>query len=551
MDPAPDPDPEVTSPPTATLAALLRAAAAAEPSHDAVVLPGGRATYAELLARADAWARRLHGLGVRPGDHVGVIGINGLEVVAVLFGIALAGGVVVPLNPRYRAAELAHVVGASDVVVLVVDDAVAEDVDFAARLVEALPAIAGTDPWALAVPQAPALRHLVHLGPQPPAGMLSGDAVEAVAPAALPAAVVGAVAAAGSRDPAVIMYTSGTTSHPKGAVLSHESLVGSSTTLAERRYALGPDDRLLDPLPLFHMAGMMGLVGSVACRATFLTLPRVEAGAVLAMARAERPTIAFFGFSAIALAVLEHPDRRDDDLAALRILHTNGAPEALSRLQRGLPHAVVLNPYGCTEIGGMISLSEVTDPLEARLTHSGRPWPGVEVRIVDPLSGTPLPPGARGEITARGWSLFEGYHGDPAATAAVLDDDGWFHTGDLGSLDAEGRVEYVSRLKDMLKVGGENVAAAEVEHLLMGYADVVVAAVVGVPDPRLDEVPVAFVELRPGADVTGEQIRAWCEGRIASFKVPREVRVVTEWPMSATKVQKFRLRDQLLAERGA
>jgi fatty-acyl-CoA synthase len=212
-----------------------------------------------------------------------------------------------------------------------------------------------------------------------------------------------------------------------------------------------------------------------------------------------------------------------------------------------MPHAVQISAYGLTECGGVVAFNELDDTLEQRVTTQGRPFAGIEVCAQDPDRAV-LPAGERGEICVRGYCLFDGYYKDPEKTAASFDRDGWFHTGDLGTVDATGRVSYQGRIKDMLKVGGENVAAIEIESYLATHPAVSIAQVVGVPDAKYVEVPAAFLELKPGASVTEEEIVAFCRGAMASFKVPRYVRVVTEWPMSATKVQKFRLRDLIVDE---
>jgi fatty-acyl-CoA synthase len=277
----------------------------------------------------------------------------------------------------------------------------------------------------------------------------------------------------------------------------------------------------------------------------FLCMPRVDAAGGLRMMRAERATVAFVAFAQLAMELIGQPDYRPTDLETLRIVHTGGLPEVLAKVQAAFPNAVQVNPYGCTEAGGMCATSELTDTPQQRALFSGRPYPGLEIRVVDEAN-IPVPTGVRGEITVRGYSLFEGYHNNPDATAAVMDSEGWFHTGDLGELDAAGRIRYVSRLKDMLKVGGENVACVEIEDLLCGHPAVAVAAVVGMPHERLAEVPFAFVELVRGAAVTEPELIEYCTGRIASFKVPAGIRFVTEWPMSATKIQKNVLREELV-----
>jgi acyl-CoA synthetase (AMP-forming)/AMP-acid ligase II len=207
-----------------------------------------------------------------------------------------------------------------------------------------------------------------------------------------------------------------------------------------------------------------------------------------------------------------------------------------------------MSAYGITELCGTVIFTELDDPLEARVTTCGRPLPGFEVRVVDPETGDPLPAGQRGELVGRGPSRFDGYFANPEQTRLAIDDEGYFHTGDLCSIDDDGRVLFHGRIKDMLKVGGENVAAVEIESFLATHPAIKLAQVVGVPDDRLLEVPAAFVELNPGAELTEAEVIAYCTGKIAGFKVPRHVRFTDAWPMSATKIQKFRLRDQLLAE---
>ena len=526
-----------------TLFGLLERAVEAFPERDALVFPEVRLTYRELAERVEHRTRTLASLGVAPGEHVGTIMPNGPDTIELLLAISALGAVPVPFNPRYRGEELAYVVDHADVVTLLVRGEVAEGLDFAERLSQALPELEQVvDPTALELEAAPALRRIALLGEGERAGMLSSHHLDrsaaAVGPRPLERPDTG--------DVGLMMYTSGTTARPKGALLSHRPFVLGGQALADR-YELTSNDRLFDPLPLFHMAGILGLAASLSRGASFLCMSKIEGGASLEMLVEERATVAFVGFPTLALSMIEHHDFDAGRLTDLRVMHTHGLPEVLRKIQRALPDAVVQNPYGCTEAGGLVSLSELSDSLDDRVTYSGRPYPGVEVSVVAP-TGDHLGAGELGELVVRGWSLFEGYYRNPDATAAVVDDDGWFHTGDLGELDAEGRIKYVSRLKDMLKVGGENVAAAEIEDMMSEHPAVSVVQVIGIPDERLDEVPAAFVELVPGADATEGELLAFCDGRIASFKVPRLVRIVDSWPMSATKIQKFRLKEGLLAE---
>jgi acyl-CoA synthetase (AMP-forming)/AMP-acid ligase II len=215
---------------------------------------------------------------------------------------------------------------------------------------------------------------------------------------------------------------------------------------------------------------------------------------------------------------------------------------------KAMPNAIQVGTFGMTETAGTVTTSKLTDPINERVSRLGKPLPGMEVRIVDHDTGLDVPQGARGEVLVRGYSTIEGYYKDPDKTAAALDADGWYHTGDVGSIDTAGTMMFHGRTKDMLKVGGENVAAAEIEASLQRHPAVKLAQVVGIPDARYAEVPAAFVEVKPGEVVTAQELIAHCKAEIAGFKVPRQVRFVTEWPMSTSKIQKFRLREQILKE---
>ena len=302
------------------------------------------------------------------------------------------------------------------------------------------------------------------------------------------------------------------------------------------------------PLPFFHVSAIVTLA---ACLQSGMSLVHVGArfdpDVGVDQLERERCTIAFPAFETIWLEILNHP-RFDAERVALHTVINVGTPGSLRRMQEMLPTVPQISAFGGTEYGGFNSLGHRDDPLQARLETSGHPFPGVELRIVEPETGADLPAGTDGEILMRGPMRFVRYHEDPENTALALDDEGWFHSGDLGRLDEDGRIAFVGRLKDMLKVGGENVAAAEVETFLLAHPDVEIAQVVGAPDARYTEVPAAFVQLRAGAVLEEQELIDHCLGRIATFKVPRYVRVVDEWPMSGTKIQKFKLRERIAAE---
>ena len=535
---------------TTTLGDLLVRAAALWPDNDAFVFPDDRRTYAQLLERAQHAARGLYALGVGPGDHVGILMANCLDYVEVMFGTALLGGVGIPMNSRYRERELAYVVSDGDLKVLVTSDIVAEHVDHVDRVREAFPAIAdAVDPAHLELPDAPLLRAAVVLGKGSPDGFVDREAFDAGAETVDADVVETLRRQVPLRSRALMPYTSGTTAKPKGCPMTHEQLVRNCVIAGRERFEFADHERFWDPLPMFHMSSILPFIGTVDAGAAYLTMTHFEPGAALAMMEREEATMLFPTFPPITQALVNHEDFATADLSRVRHLVNVGPPDTLRKLQELFPQATQITAYGCTEVGGVACYNEPTDTLEQRVTTSGRPFTGVQIRIKDP-EGNALPPGERGEICVRGFSVFEGYWKDPEKTAETIDEDGWFHTGDIGTVDDDGRVSYLGRLKDMLKVGGENVAAAEIESHLQEHPDVAIAQVVGLPDERLVEVPAAFVELKPKRDVSEEELIAHCEGRIAGFKVPRHVRFVTEWPMSATKIQKFRLRQSLADELG-
>lgn len=350
------------------------------------------------------------------------------------------------------------------------------------------------------------------------------------------------------RSGALMMYTSGTTAMPKGCVLSHEALVRTALVAGRTKFRITPKDRLWDPLPMFHMSAILPLIGVFDAGATFMSMSHFEPDRALRMLDDERATISFATFPAITQALLNHPQYHPDRWRRIRLINNVAPPDTLRDMQRRMPHTIQISAYGLTECGGVVAFNDPEDTLEQRCTTSGIPFDGIEIEIRDLLTGQPAPPNEPGEIVVRGYCVFDHYHKDPQRSHEVVDVDGWFHTGDIGALTPEGRISYLGRTKDMLKVGGENVAAIEIESYLATHPAVSICAVVGVPDPKYMEVPAAFIELRPDQRVTEEQILEFCRHGLARFKVPRHIRFIDEWPMSATKIQKFRLQEELTRE---
>ncbi len=537
-----------------TLGDLLLIATDRYADSPALILPDERLTYRELTDRAFARARALQALGVKPRDHVGLLLPTCAEFVEFLFAIALCGAVAVPLNARYKYSELAYAISNGDLVTVVTTSQIADHVNFVERLTQALPGLERQmDPRRLQLEMAPKLRSLILLG-------------DGAAPGFLPAAELVALSRLGTDsrvhetrlrvklgDAAIMLYTSGTTANPKGALISHEAIVRNSIALGRHRYALTHDDVFWSPLPIFHIAAILPLCAIFDVGGAYATMKYFEAGAALAMLQKDRVTATYPCFVTIMQDLIYHPDFAAADLSRITLMNSNFAvqpPAIKDAMLKAMPHAVYVGTFGMTETAGTVTTSRLDDPLDERVSRLGRPLPGLEVRIVDPATGKESATGERGEVWVRGYSTLLGYYKDPEKTAQALDRDGWYHTGDVGSMDGRGTMMFHGRIKDMLKVGGENVAAAEIEACLQRHPAVKLAQVVGIPDARLVEVPAAFVERKADASVTDQELMDYCRREIAGFKVPRVVRFVAEWPMSTSKIQKFKLRDELVRELG-
>jgi acyl-CoA synthetase (AMP-forming)/AMP-acid ligase II len=527
---------------------LLVRAASQHADRDGLVFPDERCTYAELLEGARQTACGLWALGIRPGDHVGLLMPNCREFAEAFFAVSLMGCVGVPINARYKLSELGYVVENADLAAVLTSDVSEEHVDYTAVLQSSLPSLASSaDPTNLRLAEAPHLRVAVRLRGDAREGFLGRSDFDELASTVDAATVEGLRHRVRLRDLATILYTSGTTAHPKGCMLTHEALSRGSVSRMRERLMVGGHGVFWSAGPLFHIGSLQLFLGSVGQGGTYLADVHFDPARALRMMESDGVTSAWPWFPAIVQSLLNEPTFDPEALASLGTIMLIGPTALLERVQRTFPSASLLNACGMTETAGAYAISEPGDSLEQRTSTGGTPVRGMEVRIVDVETGRDLGPGELGEILVRGYSVMEGYYRAPEKTAEALDPDGWLHTGDLYVQLETGHLVFMGRAKDMLKVGGENVAAVEIEAFLAQHPAVKVAEVVGVPDPRLDEVPVAFVELNPGRDVEPDELIAFCRGRIASWKVPRAVHLIeaADWPMSATKVDKGALRRRL------
>jgi fatty-acyl-CoA synthase len=398
------------------------------------------------------------------------------------------------------------------------------------------------------VQQVPTLETLVFLGKGHRDGFMDRDTFYRLAEDVDPAEVDTRHADTVITDTALMFYTSGTTAMPKGCPLDHIVLQHAGVVGGADRLRLIEGDVVWSPLPMFHSAFTQPLTGTLHFGGTFVSMTHFNPEEALELITREKVTVAFPAFPTITLQLLNHPRYTPDTFKGVRTMLNVGPPEELMAMQALMPHTTQITAFGMSECGGSIAMCAPEDSVALRSQCSGKALPGIEIEVRDPETGETLAPGERGEIVARGRGVFGGYYNDPAKTAAAFWEGGWFRTGDLGVLDAESRITFHGRLKDMLKVGGENVAAVEIEGYLALHPAVKLAQVVGLPDEKYGEVPVAFVELVPGATTTEAEMIEFCRDEIASFKIPRHVRFVQDWPMGATKILKSVLRELILAE---
>jgi HIP---CoA ligase len=523
-----------------TVPACLRAAAADSPETEAVVDGDLRLSYAELAVRVQQFARALIAARVQPGEPVSIWAPNSATWIVAALGTFAAGAVLVPVNTRYKGAEAQYLLAKARVVLLVVDQGFLGN-DYLGMLRSA-GAEAGAGAGGV-LPGLPFLRTVVTVGPGSDEAAMSLASFLDGAAGVDPGQVEQRSAALTPGTLCDIVFTSGTSGTPKGVMTSHEAAVRTSEAWATG-VGLRARDRYLIVNPLFHSFGYRaGLMACVIKQATMIPQAVFDVEATLRTGQAERITV-LPGPPTLFYSILGHPRRGDFDLSTLRLVTTGAStvPKALMyRIRRELGVPTVTSPYGLTEVAGTATICPPGTSVEKVSTTVGTAIPGTEVAIVDD-GGRALPAGQDGEIVIRGYNVMLGYFEEPAATAEAIDAGGWLHTGDLGHLDEEGYLTVTGRVKDVFQTGGFNVYPVEVEQMLATHPMIAEAAVIGVPDDRLGEVGHAFVVPAPGCSPVAQDVIAFARERIANFKVPRAVTVISELPHTPLgKVQKFRL----------
>jgi fatty-acyl-CoA synthase len=537
-----------------TIGAALEDAAAAfgdglalHSAHQGISL-----SYRELLTRSDDLAAGLLAHGLKPGDRIGIWAPNCAEWSLTQFAAARIGAILVTINPAYRLSEIEYTLKKVGVKALIAAERYKTS-DYA-RMIETLaPEIARAQPGTLFAQRLPDLKIAIVIGGAARAGWLNFEAVCATGKAAGHEAVrtIGKNLAPG--DAINIQFTSGTTGLPKGATLSHRNILNNAYFVG-RSIGLKAGDRLCIPVPLYHCFGMvMGNLGCLTHGAAMIyPAATFEPEAVLKTIEDQKCT-GLYGVPTMFIAMLGLQQFADYDLSSLRTGCMAGSPcpiEVMKAVIAKMHMRDVTIAYGMTETSPVSFQSGADDPVARRVSTIGRVQPHIEVKIVDG-DGNTVPRGECGEICTRGYSVMLGYWNDPEQTKAAIDAEGWMHTGDIGTIDADGYGNVVGRIKDMVIRGGENLYPREIEEFLHTHPKIADVQIVGVPDPRYGEELCAWIRLMPDVQCDAEEIRAFCEMRIARHKIPRHIRFVTDYPMTVTgKVQKFLIREEMMRELG-
>jgi fatty-acyl-CoA synthase len=535
-----------------TVGSALRQTAARFAARDAVVFPllGLRWSWAELDRKVDVVASALLNLGIKRGEHIGIWSMNAPEWVVTQFAAGRIGAVLVNINPAYRLHELEETLKMADVVTLVVGSPF-KGSNFVQMVETLCPETAAATSMDWSTERLPMLKRLIALDGRPGPGWYTWSDLEesAVSPAL-------AAREAENRPDEVynIQFTSGTTGLPKGAMLTHRNVLLNAYYTGQRvRYT--EEDRVCIPVPFYHCFGCV--LGTLVCAvygsAIVVPSPSFDGGTTLAAVAGERCT-SLYGVPTMFVTELGHPDFARYDLSSLRTGIMAGSPCPLPLLERVMADMgarEITIGYGQTEASPIITQTSVDDSVEVRVGTVGHPLPGLEVRVVDPATRVEVPDGETGELCVRGHCVMTGYYKNPEATARVVDRDGWLYTGDLARRRADGNYRIVGRSKELIIRGGENIYPPEIEEFIHRHPCVAEVAIVGLPDAKFGEVVAAWVVARPGASLNVQEVRDYCRGQIAHFKIPHYIEIVEQLPRTVTgKVRKHLLREQGIQNHG-
>jgi len=531
-----------------TIGVYFKDQVAIDPDHEFVVYPDRslRWTYRDFDERTDNLARGLLAIGMNPGDHLGVWARNIPDWLTFMYATAKIGVIMVTVNPVYKSHELAYVLKQSDMKALCVIDAY-RDVDYLKIIRELVPEVQTCERGHLVSEEFPLLKNLIYMGPEKHRGFYSVPELLLLGDHMPESALFEAAARFDNNDVVMMQYTSGTTGFPKGVMLSHRNILNNGFYIGDGQ-ALTPADRVCLPVPFFHCFGcVLGVMACLTHRTTMVIVEEFDAGLVLQAVHKERAT-ALYGVPTMFIAELNHPNFDTFDLTSLRtgIMAGSPCPSETMREVIDRMHASELTIcYGLTETSPVFTQTTIHDDLEHKCETIGRKHEPVLVRVVDPDNGNVCEVGEPGELCCKGYNVMKGYYKMPEETAAVIDADGYLHSGDLGTVDEDGYYRIIGRVKDMIIRGGENIYPLEVENFYLSMPGVLDCQVVGIPDERLGEKVGAFIRTRPGYEnMTEEEVRQYGIERMARYKVPKHIFFVDDYPMTASnKIQKFKLRE--------
>jgi fatty-acyl-CoA synthase len=489
-------------------------------------------------------------MGVKKGDHLSIWANNVPEWVILQFATAKIGAVLVTINTSYKSAELNYILHQSDSSTLFLVKEF-KGTDYPETVYSVVPELRNAVPGSLRSDKLPYLKNVVFIGEGTPSGMFNFSKIEEMGKS-VPDADLEAVEKTLDRHEVINMqYTSGTTGFPKGVMLTHFNIVNNGFNIGECM-KFTEKDRLCIPVPFFHCFGcVLAVMASVTHGTTMLPIETFDPLRVLQVLEKERCT-AVHGVPTMFIAELEHPDFEKFDLKSLRTGIMAGSPcpiEVMRRVVRDMNMSEITIAYGQTESSPVITQTRTHDPLELRVSTVGRALPEVEVKIVDIETGATLPPGKQGELCTRGYHVMKGYYKMPEETAKVIDSELWLHTGDLAVMDENGYCKITGRIKNMIIRGGENIYPREIEEFLYTYPKISDVQVYGVPDRKYGEQVMAAIKVKPGMELTEQEVKDYCQGKIANYKIPKYVKFVDSYPMTASgKIQKFKLREMAIRE---
>ena len=540
-----------------TLGGILEKYVAEDPDHEFMIYPdrGLRFTYKEFDERVNIFAKGLLSIGVTKGSKVGVWAKNVPDWMTFMFATAKIGAVLVTVNTNYKNAELEYIMKNADIHTMCMVNGY-RDSDYVQILYDLVPELKTTQRGKLRSEKFPELRNVVYIGQEKLRGMYNTSELMKLGTLVGDDELERAKSRVDCHDEINMQYTSGTTGFPKGVMLTSHNILNNGLTIGDRMHFTAAD-RLLICVPLFHCFGcVLGVCSVITHGSTMVMVEDFDPLKVLASVHRERCT-ALHGVPTMFIAELHHPMFDMFDLSSLRTGIMAGAPcpiETMKQVMDKMYCKEIISVYGLTETSPGMTASATTDSMEIRATTVGRAFPNVEVKVLDPQTNEECPPGTPGEMCCKGYNIMKGYYKNPEATAAIIDENGFLHSGDLGVMDENGYFRITGRIKEMIIRGGENIYPREIENFLYKMPQIEAIEVAGIPSPKYGEQVGAFIKIKEGCTLTEEEVKLYCRGQIARYKIPKYIFFVEGYPMTASgKIQKYRLKDiglDLLKEKG-